>query len=88
MACGIPVLYSRAGSLPEVVGDGGLAFEPTDVAALAGVLRRVLADPALRDRLGRQALHRAQGFSWTATAHALLEYFDEFDPRRVWRVSA
>jgi glycosyltransferase involved in cell wall biosynthesis len=90
MACGVPVLYSQAGSLPEVVGDGGLAFEPTDVAAMAGVLGRVLTDRALRDRLGRQALHRAQRFSWTATARALHACFDEFDPGRAWtrRISA
>jgi glycosyltransferase involved in cell wall biosynthesis len=88
MACGVPVLYSRAGSLPEVVADGGLDFEPTDVAAMAAVLGRVLADPALRDHLARQALLRARRFSWTATARALLECFDEFDARRARRVSA
>jgi glycosyltransferase involved in cell wall biosynthesis len=88
MACGVPVLYSRAGSLPEVVGDAGLDFEPTDVEALAGVLGRVLGAPALRDQLGRQALHRSRRFSWNATARALLECFDEFDPSRAWRISA
>jgi glycosyltransferase involved in cell wall biosynthesis len=88
MACGVPVLYSRAGSLPEVVGDAGLDYEPTDVEAMAGVLGRVLADPALRDRLGQKALDRARRFSWTATASALLQCFDEFDPGRAWRISA
>jgi glycosyltransferase involved in cell wall biosynthesis len=88
MACGVPVLYSQAGSLPEVVADGGLGFEPRDVGAMAGVLGRVLADPALRERLGRQALRRSRQFSWTATARALLECFDEFDASRAWRTSA
>jgi glycosyltransferase involved in cell wall biosynthesis len=88
MACGVPVLYSRAGSLPEVVGNGGLDFEPTDVTAMAAVLSRVLADLAFRDRLARQALERSRRFSWTATARALLECFDEVDPRRAWRIPA
>jgi glycosyltransferase involved in cell wall biosynthesis len=88
MACGVPVLYSQAGSLPEVVGDGGLDFDPTDARAIAGVLGRVLADRALRDRLGAQALDRARRFSWSATARGLLACFDEFDPRRAWRISA
>jgi glycosyltransferase involved in cell wall biosynthesis len=88
MACGVPVLYSQAGSLPEVVADGGLGFEPRDVGAMAGVLGRVLTDPALRERLGRQALRRSRQFSWTATARALLECFDELDASRAWRTSA
>ena len=49
MACGTPVLCSAAGSLPEVVGDAGLFFDPTDVAAIAGAIAAFLADPAARD---------------------------------------
>src|SRR5262249_52076670 len=64
MACGVPVVYSRAGSLPEVVGEGGLDFDPTDVAQMAGAMGRVLADGALRDELGRRALRRARRFTW------------------------
>ena len=88
MACGVPILYSRAGSLPEVIGDAGLEFEPTDVAAMAAALGRLLADPALRDELGRRALSRARRFSWTATARGLIECFNQFDPGRAWRKSA
>ena len=39
MACGTPVLASTAGSLPEVVGDAGVFFDPTDVAAIAEAMR-------------------------------------------------
>jgi glycosyltransferase involved in cell wall biosynthesis len=88
MACGVPVLYSRAGSLPEVVGDAGLDFDPTDGAEMAGALGRLLADPALRDRLGRTALRRARLFNWAAAARALLDCFHEFDPDRSWRKTA
>jgi glycosyltransferase involved in cell wall biosynthesis len=88
MACGIPILYSRAGSLPEVIGNAGIDFEPTDVAAIAAAIGRLLADPALRDELGRRALTRARRFNWTSTARALLQCFHEFDPGRAWRKSA
>jgi glycosyltransferase involved in cell wall biosynthesis len=88
MACGVPVLYSRAGSLPEVVGDAGLDFDPTDVAAMAEALGRLLGDPALRDRLAQLALRRARRFNWEASARALLDCFHEFDPSRTWRKSA
>ena len=88
MACGVPILYSRAGSLPEVIGRAGLDFEPTDVAAMAAALGRLLADPVLRDELGRRALSRARRFTWTATARGLLDCFNEVDPGPAWRKSA
>ena len=88
MACGVPIVYSRAGSLPEVVGDAGLDFDPTDVAAMAAAIGRLLADPALRNQLARRALHRARRFTWSTTARGLLDCFDAFDPGRAWRKSA
>jgi glycosyltransferase involved in cell wall biosynthesis len=88
MACGVPILYSSAGSLPEVIGDAGLEFEPTDVAAMTAVLGRLLADVMLRDQLAQNALRRARRFTWTATARALLDYFRQFDPGRQWRETA
>lgn len=53
-ACGVPVLASRVGGVPEVVEDGltGLLVPPADPAALAEGLRRLLGDPSLRDRMG------------------------------------
>ena len=48
MACGTPVISSRAGSLPEVVGEAGVYFDPTDVGSMAGSIRSFLSDPALR----------------------------------------
>ncbi len=59
MAVGRPVVVSRVGGLPEIVSDGesGLLASPGEPAALAQAIDRLLADPALRDRLaaaGRQ----------------------------------
>ena len=51
MACGTPVISSRAGSLPEVVGEAGVYFDPTDVGSIAGAIGGLLADPGHRDRL-------------------------------------
>lgn len=88
MACGTPVLSSRAGALPEVVGDAGLFFDPTDVAQIAHALHRLLGDPAERDRLARRALRRAGRFTWAASARAMLACFDALDPTRTVRKSA
>lgn len=82
MACGTPVLFSRAGSLPEVVGDAGLGFDPTDVAGMAEAIRSILAGPALRDRLAERARRRARLYTWAAAAQTLLDCFEELGPQR------
>jgi len=54
MAAGLPVVSTTEVAVPEMVDDGvtGLLVEPDDAAALAGALDRLLADPALRERMG------------------------------------
>ncbi len=83
MACGTPVLCSTAGSLPEVVGEGGLYFDPTDVPAMTEAIRALLADPAARDRLARLALDRSKRFTRASAARSLLDCFEELGPGRV-----
>ena len=69
MSCGIPVLASnRGGSLPEVVGDAGLLFEPEDPDAIANCVIGFLRDEELRKRLARNALERSCLFSWSRGA--------------------
>lgn len=58
MACGVPVITSDCGELPNVVGDAGLIFPEDDVEALAGHLRALRDDLALRTRLARQGRAR------------------------------
>jgi glycosyltransferase involved in cell wall biosynthesis len=70
MACGAVVLASRAGALPEVLGDAA-AFAPAgDAEQLAMELRALLADADHRRHLARAAIAHAAGYSWMATAHA------------------
>jgi glycosyltransferase involved in cell wall biosynthesis len=62
---GRPVVGSRVGGIPDLVGDGanGLLVEPGDLEGLAGALRRVLSDRELAEQLGRGA-HASAGL-WT-----------------------
>ncbi|HEV2494765.1 MAG TPA: glycosyltransferase [Terriglobia bacterium] len=57
MACGLPVVASRVGGIPELVDDDvtGMLLPPRNAAALADALQRLSGDPALRQRLGRAA---------------------------------
>lgn len=80
MACGTPVIASRAGSLPEVIGEAGIFFDPTDVAAIARSLAELLADPRRRDVLAALALVRSALFTWDAAARSLIDCFDELGP--------
>jgi glycosyltransferase involved in cell wall biosynthesis len=64
MRAGVPVVASRAGSLPEVLGDGALMVEPGDHDALVDALDSCLADEALRARLIAAGATWSARFSW------------------------
>ena len=69
MACGVPVVATTGGGLPEVIGDAGVLVPPGDEAALARAITRLLADPAERERIGRRGRERVRAeFDWTAAA--------------------
>lgn len=61
---GLPVLAARATSLPEVVGDAGLLFEPTDVEAIAETIRSAYQNPSLLSGLAEKGRRRLEEFSW------------------------
>jgi glycosyltransferase involved in cell wall biosynthesis len=82
MACGTPVLCSTAGSLPEVVGDAGLYFNPRDIGAMADAIRVLLANPPERDRLASLALDQSRRFTWASAARSLVDCFEEVGPVR------
>jgi glycosyltransferase involved in cell wall biosynthesis len=77
MACGTPVLCSDASSLPEVVGQAGLLLPPTDAAAWAAALQRILSDAALRADLRERGLARARQFTWEAAAKRTLAVYKQ-----------
>jgi glycosyltransferase involved in cell wall biosynthesis/GT2 family glycosyltransferase len=68
MAAGVPVVVSRAGALPDVVGEAGLLVEPDDPAALAAAIRGLLADPAEAGRLAARARVRVERYRWSEIA--------------------
>jgi glycosyltransferase involved in cell wall biosynthesis len=66
-ACGLPVVATTVGGIPEIVVDGetGLLVPPEDPAALARALERLIADPGLRSRLGTAGRRRIdQLYRW------------------------
>jgi glycosyltransferase involved in cell wall biosynthesis len=70
------VLASNAGSLPEVVGDAGLLFPPTDTGALATAMGQLMTDDRLRDTLSSRGKTRAATFTWRRAAEKTLETYE------------
>ena len=79
MACGVPVVATTGGALPEVVGrhgETGLLVEPDDPEALATGIRSLLDDDDLGRRLGDGGRARVLGrFTWAATAEGTAEQY-------------
>ncbi len=68
MASGLPVMASRAASIPEVAGDAALLVDPEDAGAWADGLVRLLADDAFRAELVSRGRERAALCTWERTA--------------------
>jgi glycosyltransferase involved in cell wall biosynthesis len=73
LAVGCPTLASRATSLPEVLGEGGVTFSLDDTSELTQLLRRITNDPEWRTRLVEKAKLRSRSFSWRLTAEKTLD---------------
>ena len=81
-ACGLPVIGSRSGGIPEAIREGetGLLVEPEDPAAVTAATVRVLADDALRRRLGAAGRAAVEGYyNWDRVTADLVRIDREFN---------
>lgn len=79
MACGTPVIASEVGGLAYLIRDGETGFHVPDgdPEALACAIARLAQDPALRERLGRQAHEYAQEYSWQRIANRIVSLYSQ-----------
>lgn len=75
MALGTPVVVSNVSSLPEVVGDAALLFDPADPDAIADAMDRALSDEALRADMIKRGFARVAAFSWADSAARTREVY-------------
>ncbi|NLY29819.1 MAG: glycosyltransferase family 4 protein [Firmicutes bacterium] len=68
MACGVPVVAAAAASIPEVVEDGGLLYDPYDEDSLAEAVARAMSDSRLREQLTLRGYRQKAKFSWARAA--------------------
>lgn len=76
MACGVPVVASRATSLPEVVGDAGILVDPLSVADIARGILGGLMDQERRLALRARGLARARTFTWKRMTERIVALWD------------
>ena len=81
MACATPLVVSRAGAIPEVVGEDGACatlVPPGDVGELEAAIEELLDDPERREAMGRAGRERVlEKFSWRAVASATAAAYEE-----------
>lgn len=77
MACGVPVVATAVGAIPDVTGEAALLVErPRDAREMGAALRRVLDDDELRAGLVRRGLERSSDFAWSATADTVFDLYE------------
>jgi glycosyltransferase involved in cell wall biosynthesis len=77
MACGTPVICTNTSSLPEVVGNAALSFDPVDEDQLVEHLVGLLTDAGIRNVYRQKGLRRAATFSWAETARKTIEVYEQ-----------
>ncbi len=76
MAAGVPVIASRVGGIPGVLGNAGLLIAPGDPVVLARVITSVLDDEAHRAGMARRGLNHSTRFDWARTADGVSTVYD------------
>jgi len=75
MACGTVVASSTGGSLPEVLGDAALYFDPSDVEGMKHSMETLLTSEDLKSNLTARGLERAKKFTWRNSAMEVIDVY-------------
>ena len=75
MSCGCPTIASSTTSVPEVLGDGGIALDPNDALGLQEAIYKIYSDESYARELSQRALEQAGRFSWGACAREMYSAF-------------
>ena len=77
MRSGLPIACSNRGPMPEVLGEGGIYFDPESPADITRALRALIESPELRSRLSTAAFSRSMAYSWTRCADETFAYLGD-----------
>jgi len=82
-ASDLPVTCSNVTSLPALVGDAGLVFDPLDPAAIAASIERLWVDAGLREALVERGRERLRRLDWRSTAETMRAHYRRIGGRRL-----
>lgn len=78
MACGVPLISTSGGALPEVVGDAGIIVPPADPGALAREIMYLFKHPDQRKRMAKAGIERVDSiFNWPKAASDMVDVYRE-----------
>jgi glycosyltransferase involved in cell wall biosynthesis len=77
MAAGLPIACSNRGPMPEMLGDGGVYFDPEDPPDIARAIRELIDSPELRTEKAWASFERAKTYSWARCARETLGFLAE-----------
>lgn len=82
MGSGLPIACSKRGPMPEVLGNGGVYFDPTNVFDIESAILRLISDPELRAKIANVSFFLANQYSWNdcadKTFRFLADVFSEY----------
>ena len=70
-----PVIYGNNSSMPEIIGEGGLAADPENIGQIKEHMKLLLTDSVTREELSRKAMKQSLKFSWRKAALETMEVY-------------
>ena len=77
MAAGLPIACSKYSSMPEIILDAGIYFDPLDVKDIEAVITSLIISEELRTDLSEKAHKLAKNYSWSKTSFTTFKYFKD-----------
>ena len=77
MASGVPIAASKLGPMPEILGDGGIYFDPVDVLDMTNKLRGLVLDPAARREICNKAYKISHQYTWDRCAGRTFQFLSD-----------
>jgi glycosyltransferase involved in cell wall biosynthesis len=74
MSAGLPIACSNQSSMNEILANGGLYFDPTDVSSIANAIEKFLVSPVLREEKQREAQALAKQYLWSISAQKTMAF--------------